>query len=191
MTEILNAEQLSKRSSLKPIPQHELAIEYVDVKKLKLYPGNARKGDVDKIAKSIEINGMYQAVIVQRSTGFIIVGNHRFKAAKQVGLQKVPVSYVDVDDDRARKIALVDNKSSDDAEYDNEALVLLFEEMGDDIEGSGWDGDEIAQIIAELEDNTPDFDPEEDDDVRLDRKNVTDCPNCGHTFEPTTRSELA
>ena len=58
--------------------QHELTIEYVDVKKLKLYPGNARKGDVDKIAKSIEINGMYQAVVVQRSTGFIIVGNHRF-----------------------------------------------------------------------------------------------------------------
>ncbi|QWY81976.1 ParB-like nuclease domain protein [Arthrobacter phage Sicarius2] len=172
------------------IKQHELAVEMVDVQSIKTYPGNARQGDIDKIAESIDENGFYRPLIVQKSTRYILAGNNTYRAAvERLDLQQVPISIIDVTDKQAKKIVLVDNKLNDDAIYDDAALADLLQSLGGDVDGTGWDEDEIAAVLDRVAD-TPDFDPEEDDDVRLDRKNVTDCPNCGHTFEPTTRSEV-
>lgn len=172
------------------IPQHTLDIELVDVSTISTYPGNARQGDIDKIAESIDENGFYRPLIVQKSTRYILAGNNTYRAAtERLDLKQVPISIIDVSDKQAKKIVLVDNKLNDDAIYDDKALADLLQSLGNDVEGTGWDEDEIAAVLDRVED-TPDFDPEDDDDVRLDRKNVTDCPSCGHTFEPTTRSEV-
>ncbi|UVK62317.1 ParB-like nuclease domain protein [Arthrobacter phage NathanVaag] len=188
--EIMTAAQLSEREpgagSLMPIPQHKLSIEYVSKDAISLYPGNARRGDIDRIAKSIRINGFYQPIVVQRSTGYIIVGNHRYRAAtEECGMLELPVSYVDITDAAALKIALADNKTGDEADYDSDALILLFEALGDDIEGSGWEQSEIDAITEALDEATPEPEEEEGPGVVM----VTDCPNCGHTFEPQTRME--
>lgn len=40
--------------------------EVVPLDRLKLHPRNPRRGDVDRIAESMDVNGVYGAVVVQR-----------------------------------------------------------------------------------------------------------------------------
>lgn len=121
----------------------------VPVGDLKSHPDNPRKGNIDALAESIRINGFYGAIVVQQSTGYILVGNHRWQAAKAVGLKKVPVIYVDVDDEGARKILLADNRTSDMSTYDESALVKLLSSI--DLAGTGYDESDLDDIIARLD----------------------------------------
>lgn len=136
---------------------HDLTTHIVDVKQIKLYPGNARKSDIDDIATSIDENGFYTPLVVQKSTNYIIVGNHRYRAAvERLGYTELPVVFLDVDDVRAKKIVLVDNKTSDDADYDKDALIALLESLDGDLEGTGFDEDELAELLAEVDGDNDD-----------------------------------
>lgn len=101
--------------------------ELVPASALLEHPENANRGDTDVIAESIEENGFFGALVVQRSTGHVLVGNHRFRQLVASGEAQVPVIYVDVDDDRARKIMLVDNASARKGYFDDRALLSLLD----------------------------------------------------------------
>src|ERR1035438_4270482 len=115
----------------------------VPLDQLRPHPKNPRKGNVPLIAESIMANGFYGAVIAQRSTGHIIAGEHRWRAARQKKLAAVPVFWLDVDDDRALRILLADNRTNDIAGYDEEILAELLKGM-DDLSGTGWDDEALA-----------------------------------------------
>ena len=135
---------------------------------LSCHPDNPRRGNVDEIRSSIRINGFYGALVVQRSTGHILAGNHRFMAAQAEGLDSVPVIYVDASDDDAKAILVGDNRLSDLAENDPELLVALLQaiqsrEQG--LTGTGYSDDDLAALLAagmddgealEREDDIPD-----------------------------------
>ena len=104
---------------------------------------NPRKGDTVAIAESIVHNGFYGAVVVQRSTGFILAGNHRLKAAVDTGATEVPVIWVDADDEQALRILLADNRTNDLAGYDDKALLEL---LSDVVEGGGLPGVRLERI---------------------------------------------
>lgn len=164
----------------------DLTVEYVPVGEIQPHPSNARQGDVGAIHQSIETNGVYRPLIVQRGTGFILAGNHTYRAMTQQGAVVVPVVWRDVDDETARRIMLADNRTADLGDYDNHALLDLLQSLPD-LDGTGYDGDDLDALLQD----TPDFDPDPSGgEARLDRKSVTDCPACGHTFEPTTRSVI-
>lgn len=129
-------------------------MEQVPVDALKSHPDNPRKGNVDKIAESIGANGFYGALVVQKSTGTILVGNHRWLAAKQVGMDTVPVLYVDVDDKTAKRILLADNRTSDLALYDAEELTRLLKTVlvEDDLIGTGFDANDLDKMMSDLVD---------------------------------------
>jgi ParB-like chromosome segregation protein Spo0J len=114
------------------------------------YPGNARRGDVDKIAESLQENGQFQPLIVQLHTGYVLIGNHTFKATQKLGWETVAVTYVDVDDDRARKIVLAANRTADLATYDLDALAALLADV-DDLTGTGYTDDDLASLNEESE----------------------------------------
>lgn len=59
--------------------------ELVEVDRLKPHPENPRKGDEETIGNSIDGNKFYGACIVQRSTGHVLVGNHRSKVLRERG----------------------------------------------------------------------------------------------------------
>lgn len=126
--------------------------EMVGVNSLHVHPANPRQGDVGAIYESIEHNGFYGAIIVQRSSGAILAGNHRYMAAVQSGITEVPVLYVDVDDDRALRILLADNRTNDKASYDNSALAEILSDLANtsDLLGTGYDGDDLDELIASL-----------------------------------------
>lgn len=117
--------------------------ELVKASELELHPDNARRGNLDRLTESIRVNGFYGAIVAQKSTRHIIVGNHRYQAAVSLGIKELPVLWVDIDDAEARRMLLVDNRSNDLASYDDELLVELLRltEHETGLEGSGFDKD--------------------------------------------------
>lgn len=108
--------------------------EVVAVDTLEEYPGNPRRGDVDAIRESIRANGVIGSIIVQTGTRRVLSGNHTLKAIIAEGIEEVPVTWADVDDDAARKIVLAMNRAADLGYYDNTALADLLRQFGDDEE---------------------------------------------------------
>jgi len=125
------------------------ALELVPVGALTAHPQNPNRGDVGAIAESIAAHGFYGALIVQRSTGYVLAGTHRLEAARRVGLAEVPALYVDVDDRRALKILLADNRTAELAARDAGELAKLLDALAadDDLLGTGYDDDDLAQLL--------------------------------------------
>ena len=122
----------------------------VSIARLRPYPGNARRGDIAALKKSLEAHGQYRPIVVNKRNDQVLAGNHTLKAAKQLGWETIAVSYVDVDDEQARRIVLVDNRTNDLAGYDSEALVELLGEL-DGLDGTGYEQDDLDALLDELE----------------------------------------
>jgi len=130
-------------------------VEHVPIDDVREHPANPRDGDVAAIQESIRENGFYGALVVQESSGKILAGNHRWVAAREEGLDTVPVVYVDVGDERALRILLADNKTADEAEYHRPQLAELLEHLNttaNGLGGTGYNGDELDQILEDLDD---------------------------------------
>ncbi len=139
----------------------DIAIEMVDVEKLVLHPANPRQGDIGAIFSSIQENGWFGVLVAQRSTGHVLAGNHRLRAAVQAGITRVPVHYLDVDDDRALRVLLADNKSNDMASYNDAALaelLQLLESTEQGLLGTLYDGDDLDKLLSDLAEPEPELD---------------------------------
>jgi ParB-like chromosome segregation protein Spo0J len=128
-------------------------IENVKISQLKQHPENPRQGDIGSIVTSIEENGWYGTLVAQKSTSYVLAGNHRLQAAKHAGIKEVPVYWVDVDDTEASRILLADNRISDLASWDQNILVQLLTNLAKDdaLLGSGYDGDDLDALLYEAQ----------------------------------------
>jgi hypothetical protein len=120
---------------------------------LKPHPDNPRQGDVGNIAQSIKQNGWYGTIVAQRSTGYVLAGNHRLLAAKELGIDTVPVYWVDVDDEQAHRILLADNRASDLATYDDSALADILASLTETdigLGGTGFDDNDLEALLFDL-----------------------------------------
>ncbi|WP_369387138.1 ParB/RepB/Spo0J family partition protein [Streptomyces sp. CG1] len=125
----------------------------VPIGELNLYHRNPRTGDLDAICESLSVNGQYRPIVVNRGTmtgrpNEILAGNHTFKAAQQLGWTDIAVTWLDVDDDAAAKIVIVDNRTSDLAGYDSVLLADILTELPD-LQGTGYDQDQLDQLLDE------------------------------------------
>lgn len=137
----------------------DLEVVYALVDEIEPHPENANVGNIDAIAESIRINGYYAPMIVQSTTGYILAGNHRYRAAKQLGYETVPVIYLDVDDEEAKRIMVADNRTTRLGHDDDSALTALLEELGDSEVGLMGTGYSQADLQT-LQDSLDKFDPE-------------------------------
>lgn len=127
--------------------------ELVSVHTLKPHERNPRQGDIGAILESVEENGFFGGLVVQRSTRKILVGNHRWQAAIEAGLTHLPVFWADIDDAKALKILLADNRTNDQASYDENVLVEILKELdasGYGLQGTGYDGDALDELITDM-----------------------------------------
>lgn len=126
----------------------------VAIDSIRRHPDNYRKGDLTTIIESIKANKFYSRIVVQKSTGLILAGNHRHQALEAMGVKDVPIEEVDVDDEAARRILLVDNLSSDKAENDDAKLVELLKleiQKNEELTGTGMTPDELSDLIERSE----------------------------------------
>ncbi|WP_274558139.1 ParB N-terminal domain-containing protein [Streptomyces spiramyceticus] len=123
----------------------------VPTQDLKPYHRNPRNGDIPAIAKSLTVNGQYKAIVVNRGThtgrpNEILAGNHTYAAAAELGWEHIAATWVDVDDETAARIVIVDNRTSDLAGYDTALLAEILAELPD-LNGTGYDQDSLDELL--------------------------------------------
>ena len=124
------------------------------IDKLVEYARNPRKNDhaVDRVAAAIREFG-FRVPVVAKSDGTVVDGHLRLKAAKKLGLTEVPVVLADdMTDLQIKAFRLSVNKMAELAEWDNELLVLEFDELteaGFDTLLTGFTQDEIDALLAD------------------------------------------
>ena len=112
-------------------PVHALDVERYHPDELRPYHRNPRLGDVEAIARSLEVNGQYRPIVVNlgRHTGRpleVLAGNHTLAAARHLGWDRIAATTVDVDDMEAARIVAADNRTADLGGYDDDVLLALL-----------------------------------------------------------------
>lgn len=132
------------------IADQEYAVVPID--SIHEHTNNPRQGDVGAITQSIERLHFFGACIVQASTGRIIAGNHRYRAAKALGMTEIPVLFIDYDDADAVIAMLADNRTSDLASYNDEHLAALLGALreANELAGTGYDGSDLDALLTLL-----------------------------------------
>ena len=100
---------------------------------LKPYERNPRQNDqaVDAVAASVKEFGFRQPIVVD-AEGVIICGHTRWKAARKLGLAKVPVHVAtDLTPDQVKAYRLADNATGELATWDYELLPIELGELGE------------------------------------------------------------
>jgi len=148
--------------------REELKGQKKPINSIKPHPKNVRQGDVGAIAQSLEAHGQYTPILVQKKTGHIVKGNHTWAAAKVLGWTEVAVLELDISDRNALELLLTDNKTSDQAMYDENALAELLESLSKDkqsLAGTGYTGDDLDDLLASLQER---FQPSKTPVIMLD-----------------------
>lgn len=134
----------------------ELNLQHWPIERLIDYARNPRKNDhaVDRMAAAIVEFG-FRIPVVARSTGEVVDGHLRLKAARKLGLKTVPVVLADeLSDVQIKAFRLIANRSVSWAEWDEELLSLELAELseaGYDLALTGFDDAEIERLLADIE----------------------------------------
>ena len=133
----------------------ELVGVWLPIGDLKPWAKNPRKNDaaVGPVADSIQRFGWGAPIIARKATLEIIAGHTRWLAGKTLKLTHVPVRLLDISEADARLLALADNKLGEIAEWNDEQLAKILEQLkldGADVLSSGFGADEIDRLLAEL-----------------------------------------
>jgi hypothetical protein len=132
----------------------ELAHLAQPIRTYRPYPGNARRGNRQTIRDSLLSHGQYKPLIVQHSTGHILVGNNTWHVMVEQGWSHAAFQVLDLDDVAARKLLLMDNASSDAATYNDAELADLLAELPT-FAGSGFREMDLDRLLAELNGGAP------------------------------------
>jgi ParB-like chromosome segregation protein Spo0J len=150
-----------------------LAIEHRAIGDIRPYENNPRINDdaVAAVVASIREFGFRQPIVVDEE-GVIIVGHTRYKAAQQLGLEKVPVHVAKgLTPAQVKAYRIADNQTATLAEWNYDLLPIELADLQGldfDLDLLGFDTDELAKILSpELKDGQcdPDDVPEPPDEA--------------------------
>ncbi|MFJ1528264.1 hypothetical protein ACIOFV_07515 [Streptomyces mirabilis] len=143
-----------------------LRTDTIPVDQLTPYPGNAKRGDVPAILRSLRKNGQYRGLVVrQQPDGALVVlaGNHTRMAlaehgpgdcgVKECGICRNSPAWtpaarcevVECDDATALRVNLADNRTAELGHTDYAALADLLGTL-DDVDGTGYSDQDVADI---------------------------------------------
>jgi hypothetical protein len=113
---------------------------------------------VARIRNSLREHGQFKPVVVNRGTHTgrpweVLCGSHTLLAAQDEDRGELAAVVVDVDDDRAAKINLVDNPRyhhPEDLDYDDRLLLELLADLPD-LDGTGYDPGDVDNLQALLD----------------------------------------
>ena len=102
------------------------------------------------MAASLRRFGQQKPIVIQRSTGYVVAGNHLVRAAQSLGWSEIAANIVELDDATATAFMLADNRTSDLGGYDDALLAAILAEAAaaDDLTGTGYDADDVAALVA-------------------------------------------
>lgn len=128
----------------------ELAID-----KVVPYWHNPRNNEktVERLAVSIRDFGFNVPLVLDKNY-VVITGHARLKAAKKLGLATVPCVITDLDERKAKKYRIADNKIQELTDWQEDALFKELQEIGDKMEllEIGFNMGEIEKAVGSFED---------------------------------------
>lgn len=108
-------------------------VKEINIKDIRPYEKNPRKNNsaVAYVAESIKQFGFKVPIIIDKNN-VIVAGHTRYKAAKKLGINTVPVIIADdLTDEQIKAFRLADNKVAEQAEWDIDLLNEELEEIFD------------------------------------------------------------
>lgn len=139
-------------------------LKWEPIKSIRPYEKNPRRNDeaVDAVAASIREFGWQQPIVVDKD-GVIIAGHTRYKAAKKLKCDTVPVVVADdLTEDQVKAYRLADNKTGELAEWDTALLGEELAALADmDMSLFGFDADLLSDAQEVIEDEYDEPVPEE------------------------------
>lgn len=128
-------------------------LQFWSLEKLKPYERNSREHSpeqIKRIAESMKTFGFTNPILVDGDNG-IIAGHGRLAAAKELGLDKVPVIQLEhLTDEQRRAYIIADNRLAELSTWNNEILkseLSELQELGFDLELIGFDQEQLTEIM--------------------------------------------
>lgn len=133
-----------------------LKVSEIAMDKLNPWENNPRINDhvVDSVAKSIKSFG-FNVPILYDQNFTIIAGHTRWKAAKKIGMTHVPAIQLNLSESQRKAFSIADNKLASLADWDDEMLTKLIEELkldDFDISSIGYSEAEMEALLAPYKD---------------------------------------
>ena len=151
----------------------ELKIEYIKISELKPYSGNAKEHpdwQIEQIRKSIEEFGFQDPIGIWKDE--IVEGHGRLLAAKELGMETVPVIRLDqLTDEQRRAYAIVHNKLTMNTDFDWEKLEAELEAL-DGIDMSQYGFEELEKELENLNVEEDDFEPDVPEEPKAKRGDI-------------------
>ena len=146
-------------------------IKTVSIDTLEYDPFNVREHDernVDAIKASIARFGQQKPIVVKRD-GTVIAGNGTLGAMRILGYKEIVIAETDLDGEEAVAFAIADNRTAELATWDDQALAQALDQLDDELlPASGFDEDEMAELLERLEPSDIDSDAPEAQTNRAD-----------------------
>lgn len=147
----------------------ELSLQHWPIERLIDYARNPRKNDhaVEQMAAVITEFG-FRIPVVAKSTGELVDGHLRLKAARKLGLTTVPVVLADeLSEAQIKAFRLLANRSATWAQWDDALLALEMEDLkvaDFDLSLTGFEDGEISRLLADdLDSDDADQEPDADE----------------------------
>lgn len=138
------------RSSCRISDMRYIETTVVPLAELNRFPGNARKHALERIKDSVR-KGQYKSLLARRMKDgslVIVAGNGTADALEAVGAKAARVEVWDYTDSEARWVNISDNRLSDLASDDDDALAALLAAQDGDYVGLGFTDNEVAKILG-------------------------------------------
>ena len=158
-----------------------LQIKEIAVGDIITYENNPRRNDkaVPPVMESIRQFGFKVPIILDRD-GVIVAGHTRYKAALQLGMDKLPCIIADdLTDEQIRAFRLADNKCGEFAAWDADKLRDELQALADELDMTDFGFD----LTEEMLDINEFFSPVDKPKDETSPHTVT-CPFCGEEFAP-------
>ena len=129
-----------------------MKVELIEISRVIPYARNPRKNEaaIAKVAASIKEYGFRQPIVVDEEM-VIIAGHTRLQAAQTLALKKVPVHVATgLTPAQIKAYRLADNRTHEDAEWDEELLAIELGELNDlgfDLDLTGFDAIELEELL--------------------------------------------
>ena len=115
------------------------------------FPNNVRvhtKRNLDALKKSLEEFGQVKNIIVQKSTNYIVAGNGLYQAAKALGWDEITCNVIDIEDDKAKALCILDNRSGDLSQMDEKNLLDMLKDFDADmLDLTGYNDKELDKML--------------------------------------------
>lgn len=129
------------------VHKHDMTTHYIPIGDINLLPLNPNTGGSEAaLEDSINENGQYRPVILQKSTMTCIAGNHTVELLRAMGATEVACHLFDIDDSEAAKIALADNRIPKLANIDLSVERQLLEQI-QDWRGTGFSEEDYTALM--------------------------------------------